>query len=429
MLKKLRKKFIASNMFLVGIIIISVFAGLFFVLAKYERQQSYNSLSYALENCTSEEGIYVGKGHIDEHKKAAGEDFANQLRNVVMIIQTDKKGDITSVVTASNVSISEKLVKIIVSYTYLHNEDRGDIPDYTLRYLRVENANGGYRIGIADTSVEAQALAFVARVFILCTLLILSVMFLISDYMAHRAIAPVEKSWNNQNRFVADASHELKTPLTVILANMDIMADNPDSTVAEQQKWIENTKSEAKRMSQLVSDMLFLAKSDAAVEESYNFADVNFSILVSDCALTFESLAFEKGVKLESSVAPELYVRADEAKLKQTVIILIDNALKYVSEKGEINIELEQVGKNVRLKVRNTGTPIPPDKQKHIFERFFRAEESRARDKGGSGLGLSIASNIVGMHKGRLALDFSDGRGTQFSVTLGTKPSGLKKRK
>jgi len=209
---------------------------------------------------------------------------------------------------------------------------------------------------------------------------------------------------------------------------MDIMSLNPDSTVEEQMKWIENTKSEAKRMTQLVNDMLFLAKSDAAVEQGYSFMNANLSSLAEDCVLTFESVAFEKGVYLRSVVPEDIYVTMDEAKIKQVIMILLDNAIKYVDDNGTIFLTLAQNGRQAKLLVANTGPAIPKEKQKHIFERFFRADDSRARDRGGYGLGLSIAGNIISAHKGKLSLEYSNEKGTCFSIVLPCKGSGTARK-
>ena len=431
MLKKLRKQFIATNMFLVSVVILVVFSVLMLISYNYEKGQSVDALQLVLQKMANTDASNLTEKILTESPQdvASGSGMNNRVQTVVIMTETDNMGNIIYSEIRSNVMISQSVLNKITSYALTSNEDVGTIAKYSLRYLREPIEQGGYRIAFADISTENATLTFMLRVYILCGLVIFSILFLISDYMAHKAITPVEKSWNNQNRFVADASHELKTPLTVILANMDIMLASPESSVEEQKKWIDNTKSEARRMTQLVNDMLFLAKSDAAVEQSYNFMPVNMSHVVEDCVLTFESVAFEKGVDLSSHVKPNIVINADEAKLKQVVMVLLDNAAKYVDEKGKIFVLLDSNSKHVKLVVSNTGTPIPKEKQSHVFERFYRADESRARERGGYGLGLSIAGNIIQQHNGKLSLEYSDNRGTGFSVTLPVKQSSMRKNK
>lgn len=417
MIKKLRKNFIFSNMLLVTIIIVFVFCGLFMTNSTREKRASIAALSAVANNSSLNYQITQHK-YVDNLNFSEYVHPSSNLSTVAVLAHVDKSGDVLSYGVSGNVTASAERVEKAIKTAAVSTKSDGVISGMGVRYLKVQSPDGGQTIAIADITAENATLAFLFRAYIFCALFILAIMFLISDYMAYKSIAPVEKSWKNQNRFVADASHELKTPLTVILANMDIISSNPDSTVEEQKKWIENTKSEAKRMTELVNDMLFLAKSDAAVEQSLNTMDVNLSSLCEECALTFEAVAFERGVNLSTAIAPDIHTMVDEAKMKQAIIILLDNAIKYVNAGGAIMLALENTSKYIKISVFNTGNPIPVDKQKHIFERFFRAEESRARDKGGYGLGLSIASNILEAHKGKLSLEYSDDRGTCFNLLI-----------
>lgn len=442
MLKKLRSQFILSNMIMVGMVILGLFSALTIITYNYEASQSKAVLKMALNGdldlfmFSSENVLLFGEPSSEknfpdadvEREKRRGDGTNEKMNTIVLFALTDNDGNVIVSDIADGKSYTAEEVKSIVTHAMTSDNKVGLIPTKHMRYMKEPNEYGGYKIVFADRTSEEETLRFMVRLYGVSSLFILSIMFLISDYMAHRAVTPVEKSWKKQNRFVADASHELKTPLTVILANMDIMSLNPDSTVEEQMKWIENTKSEAKRMTQLVNDMLFLAKSDAAVEQGYNFMNTNLSSLAEDCVLTFESVAFEKGVYLRSVVPEDIYVTMDEAKIKQVIMILLDNAIKYVDDNGTIFLTLAQNGKQAKLLVANTGPAIPKEKQKHIFERFFRADDSRARDRGGYGLGLSIAGNIISAHKGKLSLEYSNEKGTCFSIVLPCKGSGTARK-
>ncbi len=439
MIKKLRKRFLYSNLFLVTIIIFIFFLAITLASYSFERQQTEEVLTVVLENIEAvPDAIVINEAGLSKSIKE--EDTLSRIRTVILIAQTDELGKTTAYAVEDNAEIPAEVIYDAIG-TAVANEDFSgslNMSGYALRYLKLPNGMGGYKIAFSDSSMEIVTIRFLARAYSVAAFFFFAIMFIFSDYMAHKAIAPVEKTWKHQNQFVADASHELKTPLTVILANMDIMLANPGSTIEEQQKWIENTKSEAKRMTDLVNDMLFLARGDAGHELAFNFMDINASALVEDCVLTFESVAFEKGVELTENITEDVIIRADEAKLKQAIMILIDNALKYVNDRGQILVSLKYVGRYVgrvpgksfvKISVSNTGTPIPKEKQAQVFERFFRVDESRTREKGGYGLGLAIAANIMQAHEGNIALDYSDYRGTCFSLTLPVKQSRGFRRK
>ena len=231
------------------------------------------------------------------------------------------------------------------------------------------------------------------------------------------ALAPAEKAWEQQNRFVADASHELKTPLTVILANLDILSSHPDSTIREQRQWIRNTREEAERMRDLIQDLLFLAKSDANALPVLT-AEVDMTDCAEDRALNFEAVAFENDVTLDTEIENGLKVTGSESQLKQLLTILLDNAVKYAGPKGRVLMKVFRKQDKVIVSVNNTGEPISAEDLPHIFERFYRPDKSRARADGGCGLGLSIAENIVQQHNGTITCTSSREEGTTFRVEL-----------
>ena len=227
----------------------------------------------------------------------------------------------------------------------------------------------------------------------------------------------MKEAWEREQRFVADASHELKTPLTVILANTGILMSHKTETIEDQEKWVENTRTEAVRMKGLVDNLLELARADAGTER-VSFTQLNFSDLVWSAALPFESVMFEQGKTLRMNIEPDLYVQGDSGKLTELIVILLDNACKYAEEKGIITLTLTALKNQVRLSVHNTGSYIDGEKRRHLFERFYRGEESRSRKAGGYGLGLSIGENIVKLHHGKIYAESTQKEGTTFLVVF-----------
>ena len=182
--------------------------------------------------------------------------------------------------------------------------------------------------------------------------------FVISLMLSGLALKPAEEAWEQQRRFVADASHERKTPLTVILTNTGILLAHSGDTIAQQQKWVEYIRDEAQRMRALVEDLLFLAKSDAGKETSPVTAPVDVSELTWSALLPFEPVAFEQGVEMESEIADQLTVQGNADQLRRLVAILLDNAVKYAGNGGRVKLVLSRPGRGRRCRTRGWPTPL-----------------------------------------------------------------------
>ena len=279
----------------------------------------------------------------------------------------------------------------------------------SLRYLREDAEGGAVRLAFADRTWERENLLALLRTCLLVGLLGLACFFVISLLLSTLALRPAERSWQQQKQFVADASHELKTPLTVILANAGILLAHSGDMADGQRKWVEYIQAEAQRMKSLVEDLLFLARSDDR-RSPLRLQTVSFSDLAWEALLPFESVAFEAGVALDSQITPDLELLGDPEQLRRLVAILVDNRPQ---------------GDEAVLSVHNTGEPIPPEHLPRLFERFYRTDSDRARSQGGYGLGLSIAKSIVDGHRGRISVSSSAISGTLFTVRLPLPGRGL----
>lgn len=222
---------------------------------------------------------------------------------------------------------------------------------------------------------------------------------------------PVETAWNQQKQFVGDASHELKTPLTVILSNADMILTHPRE---DPERWAQNILAEAQHMKGLTQDLLSLARSESS-DCSPVLETVDLSYLVTDSVLSFEPAAFEQGHELLHEEEPDLTVQGDASALSQLCGILLDNALKYSSPGGSVRVSLKAAGKLARLTVSNEGIPIPKEDLTRIFERFYRSDPARHGE--GYGLGLAIAQRIAEQHRGKIWAESANGV-NNFTVTL-----------
>lgn len=236
----------------------------------------------------------------------------------------------------------------------------------------------------------------------------------ISYFLAKWALRPAENAWNRQQQFVADASHELKTPLTVILANLRILLSHKEDSIASQECWIKNTQSEAESMKNLVEELLFLARSDANLASVPKSAQ-NLSDLTWNTLLLFEPVAYEQGVTISENIMPDLMVFADSEQIRRLLTILLDNACKYAEGEKHVTLNLSCQRDTIFLTVKNTGKQIPADELPLLFERFYRSDKSRT--KSGYGLGLSIAQAIAQAHHGKISVE-STKETTSFTVTL-----------
>ena len=285
-------------------------------------------------------------------------------------------------------------------------------------YYYLQGRQAGKRVFLVTSldKLNASLLRFALQlggIFLLAGFLI----FGLSFFLARMSLRPVEHAFSEQQRFVQDASHELKTPLTVILANLSILKSRPAATIQEEMLWIQNTETEARRMQELTERLLFLAKADSK-RFSPKIERLSLSKLTEAAALPFTALAFERGLSLETKLEAELYVKGDARALTQLLAILIDNALKYAKSGSVVTVRLARQKKQALLSVHNEGEVIPQDALPHLFDRFYRVDKSRARAQGGYGLGLSIAKTIAHAHGGDIRVESSAEHGTCFTTTL-----------
>jgi two-component system, OmpR family, sensor histidine kinase CiaH len=230
-------------------------------------------------------------------------------------------------------------------------------------------------------------------------------------FLAGKSLAPVQEAFEHQRAFVADASHELRTPLAVIRANAEyLQADQPDNTE------LHEIVRESDRLANLVDSLLALARGDKDTGADQRIVfDIGKEV---DAAVgTMEPLAGERGIELTVSTIP-LFVRGDPDAIRQLIVILLDNALRYTGEDGRVHVQTAADGNNALITVHDTGIGIREESLPHVFERFYRADDARNRESGGSGLGLAIARELVSQHGGKIDVESAKGVGTTFIVRL-----------
>lgn len=269
-------------------------------------------------------------------------------------------------------------------------------------------------------SCESDQISSRQLMLILSAIGVLSILVLLCFcyYLSGRAIKPLEQSWKQQQQFLHDASHELKTPLAVISTNIEAVRSCPGDTIAKQDKWLSYIADEAEDMRNLVNDMLTLAKGDTPTRNDRVMVTFSLSDMVTEAGLLMEANALEAGILLDTDVEENIEFIGNPDDIKHLLLILLDNALKNTFEGGSIDLALHRNRDELLITCYNTGRGIPASELQNIFRRFYRVDPSRARLTGGSGLGLSIAERIVGSYKGKIWAESEEGKWARFHVKL-----------
>lgn len=411
MIRKLRLKFVAVCMAMVTAVLAVVCFAIFAAL-----RGNVEDLSRQVLHRVIQEDALPG-GRKPEVGVEIGGDKVLLPYFTVSVWPGGEGGMYTAYVTGGTYAGLEDTEELTAILEDCLNQEspEGVIQSYSLRYLRRDN--GLYqKMAFVDMSMERRLLREMMGSYLVIALAAFLLLLGVSVILARWATNPVERAWSQQRQFLSDASHELKTPLTVILSNAELLSALP--LEERPARWTDNILSESQQMKRLVEEMLTLARADNLAQPPV-LAEVSLSDLAEDCALAFEPVAFEAGKPLEYHVAEQVSVLGDGDKLRRLASILLDNAVKYGAEGGTITLTLEKTDRQARLTVANPGEPIPAEQLSRLFERFYRADASRG-EKSGFGLGLSIAAVIAQEHKGTLRAE-SGGEGTRFVFTMPLK--------
>lgn len=289
--------------------------------------------------------------------------------------------------------------------------ETGFLPEYSLKYFREARPEGVF-LAFADTSYSETMMESVWQYGAAACVGIWLLFFVLSWFFAGWAVRPLEKAMTAQKEFVANASHELKTPLTILAANTELLSGHISGRDEESDKWLENMKQECQEMRKLVESLLTLARSDAGTGKKKAFSRFDFGELLMEELLTFEPVFYQAGRMLsyeDFEESKEFFVNGNREELKQLLQVLLDNAVRYSDPQSATTVSMEETGRGgFCLRVKSHGTPIPKEQREAVFERFYRGDTSRASGFG-CGLGLSIAKEIAREHKAVLGLTCEDG--------------------
>jgi len=309
----------------------------------------------------------------------------------------------------NKVDIDQETAVYYAEEVFKKGKSEGKIESY--RY-KTKSTPSGTLIVFADQTTQDMMLIELQNLSLITGTISMIVLVIITVLLSKFIVKPVNIAFEKQKRFVADSSHELKTPLAIISANIDILEMEPQSN-----KYISEIKNQSHRMNQLIRELLVLARTENQVNKT-KFNDFNLSDVIENIALPFEVLAFEQEKEIVLDLEPDVGYHGDENTIKKMLSALIDNAVKYSSKKSKVMISLKTKGNKKMIQIQNTFAGTLPENSEKLFDRFYRIDESRARNTGGFGIGLSIVKNIVEQHGGKITTEYLPDNQIAFKIVF-----------
>ena len=394
MIRRLRLKFILTNMIIVFLLLGLLFGMiLFFTRARMEK-----------------DNIQMMREIAVRPKAPMRPADSSDMNLPFFRLTVSKEGEILSCVGGYYDLSDEELLYQLIREADAGEDEAGMIDAFHLRYLKHHSHDEMIYV-FSDISSELLAMKGLITNCILIGIAGLGLFLIVSILLSKWAVAPVKRAWEQQKQFIADASHELKTPLTVILTNAELL-QNDEYDEKERHRFVSSIQTMGHQMRGLVEEMLMLTRADDS-SQAKTFQRVDWSHTVENAALLFDAVFFEKNLILKTEIEEKIYVRGEEAKLRQVAEILLDNAQKYCREKATTTIKLSRKGRLALLEVSDEGEEISAEDLKKIFLRFYRIDKARSMNHS-YGLGLSIAERIVLSHKGKIWAESANGVNTFF---------------
>lgn len=409
MIKKLKLKFILTNIILISIVLISAFSIIYVISAAELQKDSINAMHDIANRKQKLDFFFTPPKNHNKYSYLSTYIIDIDTQNNTCVI--DGFGDVD---TLNDDQL--KYVNSLINAVRNIDKPEGILEQYNVRYYYV-NTPRGIRIVFLDKGYEDQNLRELLISFSILGIIIFIGSLIVSIIISNIAVKPVEKSIKQQKQLISDMSHELKTPITIISTNTDIILSHLNSTIAEEQKWIGYIKEETKHMSELTNTMLYLAKTDEFFKQP-TLKDLNLSNIAYEIALPFESVCFENKKAFDIDISEDVFIKGDETAIKQLITILLDNAIKYSDNNGRIAFSLQKSRNKATIEVINTGEPIPKESIPFLFDRFYRIDKSRSKQNDGNGLGLSIAKRIVEQNHGSISVFSNAIDGTKFTCSF-----------
>lgn len=425
MISEYRKRFVISTMLMVSLVLLAGFIALSVSGYRSEYSSLMNTMEQVLRpidyarggfqvfDRRRPEGMQGFPGDKPQDMPGGRRDIGISDTNITTLIYDTDSSQIT--IMTNDSELDQEAVYAAVDIIADAPENSGRLKDYDLIYYK-ESGMGGLKIALADSSyLNSKVLSRLGGIS-LAFLGIMALMLLISVKLSKTAVKPLEEAIDMERQFVADISHDLKTPISVMMANNSVLRSSPDATISEQMQWIDSSDEAARSMRNLVEEMLTLSSLEAqsrSIEDEKTSVDL--SSTAEKCVLQMESLAFERGVLIDEELEEGLKILAKPEFAERICSGLIENALKYEPVGGTISVRLARERKKAVFSVRNGGSLISQEDLPHIFERFYRGDKARSGKKG-YGLGLPIIKQLCQLSAAEIRAESSESAGTVFTV-------------
>ncbi|MEE0732083.1 MAG: HAMP domain-containing sensor histidine kinase [Acutalibacteraceae bacterium] len=408
MLKRLRRKFIGITMCSIVLVLGSIIG--IINLANY---WNINNNADALLSVLAEnDGVFPRVGDMEgSGQKPPPRDMSPEApfntRYFTVVLRLD--GTVFSVDTGRIAAVSSEEAAEYAAQLYAQGKTGGFFENYK---YQAHACNEGIMYIFLDCNEELETFYSFLFVSILASLIGILLVFALVLFFSKLAVRPVAESYEKQKQFITDASHEIKTPLTVIDANTEVL-----EMESGENEWTKSIKNQVKRLASLTEKLVFLSRMEEE-NAALQMADFSLSEAILQTAQPYEAIAEVQGKTLSLEIERNVSYYGNEASLRQLISLLLDNAMKYSNPGGSIAVQFRTAGKNKVLSVKNTVSHIQKGKLDMLFERFYRLDSSRSSQTGGYGIGLSVARAIVTAHKGKISAQSDDGRSILFTIVL-----------
>lgn len=411
-----RKRFVQFNMLLIGLVLTVMVC----LVAVYMYRDYYSGLKTTMEQVVAPLNAFPNAPKSEKPFKKPGDQGSSrqpgqdsQGKDILTIFYTPGTEDIH--LLSPNDYFDESALPELLKAVTSQSAQFGTLYSSHVIYYCTGNSSL-YRVALASTDYITHSMLHLGLVLLAIWVGAMGCFLLVSIQLSKVAARPMEEAIGREKQFVADASHDLKTPLSVILANNSILRENPEARVGSLSRWTDSTQQAAKRMQQLIGEMLTLADVERP-EAPLELTQVDIASVVMKAALELESVAYEQGVALDTELPDSLLGRSSENYLQRIAASLMENAIKYEPRGGQVLVTLTRSRRHAILEVRNRSTCISQEDLPHVFDRFYRSDKSRQSKTGGHGLGLAITKEMVTKLGGTVQAGSGED-GTAFTVKL-----------
>lgn len=404
MIRKIKIKFIILSMTALFVLLSLIVTGMNVVNYNAVVKESDDILAVLSKNRGAFPDLDDGKKEIVPPNMSPETPYESRFFSVLM----NGDGDVIQANTSRIKVVDTQMAIEYANQAFQEKKSRGFIGSY--RFVRNSEENT-IRITFLDCGRKINAF----HTFLFASIAMASAgyaaFFVVILFFSGRIIRPIVESYEKQKRFITDAGHEIKTPLTIIHADVDVL-----EMEFGENEWLDDIQKQTKRLSALTNDLVYLSRIEES-DDAMQMIEFPFSDVVSEAAASFQALAQTQEKSFRCDIQPMLSYVGNEKAIRQLVNILMDNALKYSPSRGTVSIQAEKQGRQIQLTVFNTTlTPVPKDQLNLIFERFYRIDSSRSTQTGGYGIGLSVAKAIVSAHKGKIRAATQDGQSLEITV-------------